>query len=54
MNQILQNELEFLITYTNRFGEDVTPMFPVRESDMAKFVESFLREGRFIRFKRLA
>lgn len=50
---VTQNEYEYLISFTNRVGEEVTPMFPVKESEMAVWVENFLAEGKFIKFKRL-
>lgn len=44
---------EYLLTYTNSQGNDITPMFPVKSSEMSRWVENFRREGRFIRFKAL-
>jgi hypothetical protein len=50
---ILQSEQEYIMTFVNRVGEEVTPMFPVKESEMATWVESFQAEGKFISFKEL-
>lgn len=52
MMQIVLNK-EYLLTYTNSHGKDITPMFPVLEKEMSRWVENFRREGRFIRFKAL-
>ena len=48
MMQIPQNE--YTLTYTNSQGDKITPLFPVPEYEMAKFVEGFQAEARFIRF----
>jgi len=44
-------EKQYVMTFENRFGETVTPMMPLSESELPIWVENCQAEGRFIRFK---